>query len=61
MNRRELLKSLAGSIASYTLFRTLFTRDAFAAAIRPVTSSWLKGLHEMSMDLKTGTITPGQW
>ncbi|HYG61610.1 MAG TPA: hypothetical protein VEL74_03440 [Thermoanaerobaculia bacterium] len=61
MNRRELLKSLAGSVASYALFRTVFTRDAFAAAVQPVTSSWLKGLHEMSLDLKTGTITPGQW
>lgn len=61
MNRRELLKTLAGSIASYALFRTLFTRDVFAAEVRPVTSSWLKGLHEMSMDLKAGTITPGQW
>lgn len=61
MNRRELLKSLAGSVASYALFRTLFTRDAFAAEIRPVTSAWLKGLHEMSLDLKTGKITPGQW
>jgi hypothetical protein len=61
MNRRELLKSLAGSVASYALFRTVFTRDAFAAAVQPVTSTWLKGLHEMSLDLKTGTITPGQW
>jgi hypothetical protein len=61
MNRRELLKSLAGSVASYALFRTLFTRDVFAAAVQPITSSWLKGLHEMSLDLKTGTITPGQW
>lgn len=61
MDRRELLKSLAGSIASYALFRTLFTRDVFAAQVRPVTSSWLKGLHEMSMDLTAGKITPGQW
>ncbi len=61
MNRRELLKSMAGSIASYALFRTLFTKDVFAAAVEPVTSSWLKGLHEMSMDLGAGTITPGQW
>lgn len=61
MNRRELLQTLAGSIASYALFRTLFTRDAFAAEVRPVTSSWLQGLHEMSRDLKTGTITPVQW
>lgn len=61
MNRRELLKSLAGSVASYALFRTLFTRDVFADAIKPVTSFWLKSLHEMSMDLQAGKITPGQW
>ena len=61
MNRRELLKSLAGSVASYALFRTLFMQDVFAATIKPVTSSWLKGLHEMSMDLQAGKITPGQW
>jgi hypothetical protein len=61
LNRRELLKSLAGSVASYALFRTLFTRDVFADAIKPVTSLWLKGLHEMSMDLQQGKITPGQW
>lgn len=36
MNRRELLKSVAGSVASYALLRTLFTRDAFAGAVRPV-------------------------
>jgi hypothetical protein len=61
MNRRELIKSLAGSVASYALFRTLFARDAFAAEVRPITNSWLKSLHEMSMDLKAGKITPGQW
>lgn len=58
MTRRELL---IGSIASYCLFRTLFTRDAFAGSVKPVTDSWLKGLHEMSLDLQAGKITPLQW
>jgi hypothetical protein len=61
MNRRELIRSMAGSVASYALFRTLFASDAFAAEVRPITTSWLKSLHEMSMDLKAGKITPGQW
>jgi hypothetical protein len=61
MNRREFSKSLIGSIASYALFRTLFTRDAFADSVKPVTDHWLKGLHEMSLDLQAGKITPGQW
>lgn len=61
MNRREFSKSLLGSIASYALFRTLFLKDAFADAVKPVTGEWLRGLHEMSMDLQAGKITPGQW
>lgn len=61
MNRREFSKSLLLTISSYSLFKTLFTKDAFATEIRPVTDRWIKGLHEMSMDLKGGTITPGLW
>lgn len=61
MNRREFSQALLGTIAQYALFQTLFTRDAFSKEVRPVTDSWVKGLHEMSLDLKTGTITPGQW
>lgn len=61
MDRRELCKSLLGSIASYSLFRTLFLKDAFADAVKPVTHAWLKDLHEMSLDLQAGKITPGQW
>jgi len=58
MNRRELL---IASIASYSLLRTLFTRDAFAGSVKPVTDSWLKDLNEMSLDLQAGRITPLQW
>lgn len=58
MNRREFL---IGSIASYSLFRALFTTDAFADSVKPVAHAWLKDLHEMSQDLQAGKITPGQW
>ena len=58
MTRRELL---IASIASYSLLRTLFTRDAFAASEKPVTDSWLEDLNEMSLDLQAGRITPLQW
>jgi len=58
MTRRELL---IASIASYSLLRTLFTRDAFAASVKPVTDSWLEDLNEMSLDLQAGRITPLQW
>jgi hypothetical protein len=58
MDRRQFL---IGSIASWSLLRTLFSTDAFADSVKPVTRDWLKGLHEMSLDLEKGKITPGQW
>jgi hypothetical protein len=61
MIRREFAKSLTSSIASYALLRSLFLKDAFAGAIKPVTDHWLQDLHEMSMDLRQGQITPVQW
>jgi hypothetical protein len=61
MNRRDFSKMLLGGIASYSLFRTLFTADAFADTVKPVTDRWIRDLHEMSQDLLQSTITPGQW
>lgn len=61
MDRREFTKSLLLAISSYSLFRTLFTKDAFAKEIQPVTDHWIRGLHEMSRDLTGGTITPTLW
>jgi|KBSSwiStaDraftv2_1062776.scaffolds.fasta_scaffold00587_27 hypothetical protein len=61
MNRREVSRSLLSSIASFALLQTLFQREAFAQSIRPVADQWLRGLHEMSWDLRMSTITPGQW
>lgn len=58
MDRREFL---IGTIASYSLLRALFTTDAFADSVKPVTTDWLKGLNEMSLDLEAGRITPSQW
>ena len=61
MDRRQFNKALCSSIASYALFRTLFLKDAFAKAVQPITGHWLGRLHEMSQDLQSGGITPGQW
>lgn len=61
MDRRAFSKTLLCSVASYSLLRALFVREAFGAAVRPITQTWLKRLHEMSLDLKTWAITPSQW
>ena len=61
MNRREFAKSLLGTIASYSLLETLFTRDAFAGAVKPVTDSWIRDLDTMSRDLRSARIAPALW
>ncbi len=61
MNRRELAKSLLGTIASYSLLETLFTRDAFAGAVKPVTDHWVRHLNTMSLDLRSAKIAPALW
>ena len=61
MNRRRFSVSLLQTVASYALMRTLFTQRAFAGAVRPVTDGWLRELHELCLDLRTGTIAPAAW
>jgi hypothetical protein len=61
MNRRELSRSLISSIASYALLQSIFQREAFADSVKPVTDRWLRGLYELSRDLRTSAITPGEW
>jgi hypothetical protein len=61
MTRREFTQSLLGTITSYALIDTLFTRDAFATPVQPITKQWLKSVHEMSADTKSGKISPLQW
>jgi len=61
MNRRELIKSLIGTVASYSLLETVFRQDAFASAVRPITDAWVKDVNAMSLDLKAARITPTVW
>ena len=55
LQQLALTLSLGNSIA---LFRSLFLKDAFGDAIKPVTDRWLRDLHDMGMDLRQGQITP---
>jgi len=61
MDRRELIKSLLGTVASYSLLETLFTRDALAGPVKPAADVWVRELDAMSRDLKGERITPVQW
>lgn len=61
MDRREFSKTLVEAVASYALVRTLAVSEAFGRDVRPITDRWLRELHEMSLDLRAGQITPGEW
>jgi hypothetical protein len=61
MDRRQFTQSLLLTVASHSLLQLLFTRDAFATPIRPITNSWVRDLNAMSADLKTGKIRPSDW
>lgn len=61
MNRRTFSKTLLEAVSSYALLRTVAGREAFGAAVRPITDGWLRRLDALSRDLKTGAVTPRQW
>jgi hypothetical protein len=61
MDRRDFAASLVGTVASYSLLEMLFTREALAGPVRSHTDRWAKDLHAMSLELKSGKLTPAQW
>ena len=62
--RRSFNGKLLGSLMAYGLIETLFDRDLFADAVKPVISKWLVDLHELSKDPQgpeaQGPRLPGQ-
>jgi hypothetical protein len=50
--RRAFNHSLLGSLAAYGLIETLFHREAFADAVKPVINQWLRDLNTLTKDLK---------
>jgi len=51
-SRRSFNKKLLGSLTAFGLIETLFARDLFADAVKPVIRKWVAELHELSRDLK---------
>ena len=48
MNRREF----CGSVLAYGLIQMLWSRDLFAAEVKPVVAQWFKDLNALGQDLK---------
>jgi hypothetical protein len=51
-SRRSFNQSLLGSLMAYGLIETLFARDLFGAAIKPVIHGWLVDLNALCQDVK---------
>lgn len=56
-DRRQFSSQVLGSLVAYGLIQTLWSRDLFAAEVKPTIEAWLKDLVEMSADLKGQKMT----
>ena len=50
--RRSFNRNLLGSLTAFGLIETLFSRDLFGAAVKPVIAAWMRDLHELTRDVK---------
>ena len=54
--RRSFNRKLLGSLMTYGLIETVFSRGLFADAVKPVVQKWLMDLNDLSKDLKDQKI-----
>jgi hypothetical protein len=50
--RRQFNRTLLGSLMAYGLIETVFARDLFADAVKPIVHKWLVNLNQLGRDLK---------
>jgi hypothetical protein len=55
--RRDFHARLLGSLVTFGLVETLWSRDLFADAVRPTIHKWLQELVEMTKDLRDRKLT----
>jgi hypothetical protein len=56
-SRREFNASMLGSLITFGLIETLWSRDLFADEVKPTIQNWLKELVEMTSDLRGRKLT----
>jgi len=59
--RREFTASAIGSIMAYSLLETLFARDLFADAVKPIIRQWFLDLNTLGQDLKGRKVKDIDW
>lgn len=60
-SRRQFSTKALGSLVAYGLIQTCWSRDLFAAEVKPTIEAWLTDLVEMSKDLKGQKLTDLQF
>lgn len=60
-SRRQFSAQVLGSLVTYGLIETLWTRDLLANSVKPTIAAWLKDLVEMTRDLRGQKLTDLQF
>lgn len=61
VSRRQFTQQALGSLLTFSLVETLFQRDAFAAAVKPITVKWLNDVNQLGTDLKDEKLKQLEW
>ena len=61
LTRRDFQQQALGSLLTWSLLDTLFSRNAFADEVKLIASKWLAELNAMSLDLKGKKLEQVQW
>jgi hypothetical protein len=61
ISRREFQQQALGSLLTWSLLDTLFSRNAFADDVKQIAAKWLADLNTMSQDLKATKLEPLAW
>ncbi len=59
--RREFGKQTLGALLTFSLLETLFARDLFAQAVKPIAAEWIAQMNRISQDLKGRRLTQVEW
>lgn len=61
ISRRQFSQRALGSLLTFSLLDTLFSRDLFADEIKPLTARWLADVNQLGWDVKDDQIKQTEW
>lgn len=61
LSRRQFGHDVLGSLLTFSLLETLFTREVFSSEVRPVAADWLAKLDAIGREMKGAKLTQVQW